>query len=121
MWHEYFIFGGVVLCLYLLSRLVALMRTEYIITGEQLIILQGVLTQSVNYVELYRVVDYQEHRSLPQQMGGLKTVTIYSGDRNNPEVNIKGIKADLALVSEIRVRVEYNKHRKGIYEFTNRF
>lgn len=121
MWHEYFLLVTLLTILYLIGRFLSLIRTEYIISGEQLIILQGVLTQSTNYVELYRVVDYQEHRSIMQQLVGLKTVSIYSGDRNNPVVNIIGIKANIALVAEIRVRVEYNKRRKGIYEVTNRF
>jgi hypothetical protein len=65
-------------------------------------------------------VDYKQHRSLPQQIFGLKTVTIYSGDRNNSVVNMIGIKEADDVVSEIRMRVEFNKRRKGIYEITNR-
>lgn len=120
MWHEYFIFAAFFLAFHLLFRFVSILRTEYVITAEQLIVLQGVFSHSTNYVELYRVVDYQQHRSLPQQMLGMKTVSIFSGDRNNPVVNMIGIKAGCDVVSEIRRRVEFNKRRKGIYEITNR-
>lgn len=79
-----------------------------------------VFSHSTDYVELYRVVDYQQSRSLPQQLFGLKTVTIYSGDRNNAKLDMIGIKASNDIVSEIRCRVEFNKKNKGIYEITNR-
>lgn len=108
------------LVIYLFCKLLSLLRTEYVITSEQIIILHGVLSHSTDYVELYRVVDYKQHRSLPQQIFGLKTVTIYSGDRNNSVVNMIGIKEADDVVSEIRMRVEFNKRRKGIYEITNR-
>ncbi len=120
MWHEYFIYAALFLVIYLFCKLLSLLRTEYVITSEQIIILHGVLSHSTDYVELYRVVDYKQHRSLPQQIFGLKTVTIYSGDRNNSVVNMIGIKETDDVVSEIRMRVEFNKRRKGIYEITNR-
>ena len=53
-------------------------------------------------------------------MFGLKTVSIYSGDRTNPKLDIFGIKERLDVVALIRERVEYNKLRKGVYEITNR-
>ena len=53
-------------------------------------------------------------------MFGLKTVSIYSGDRTNPRLDIYGIRERLDVVSAIRERVEYNKQRKGVYEITNR-
>lgn len=119
MWHEYFIYAALFLVIYLFCQLLSLLRTEYVITSEQIIILHGVLSHSTDYVELYRVVDYKQHRSLPQQIFGLKTVTIYSGDRNNSVVNMIGIKEADDVVSEIRMRVEFNKRKKGIYEITN--
>ena len=38
----------------------------------------------------------------------------------NTVVNMIGIKEADDVVSEIRMRVEFNKRRKGIYEITNR-
>lgn len=113
-------YAGVVLLLLLVYRLVYLQTTEYIISAEQLIIEYGVLTRSSDYIELYRVVDFREHRNLMQQMAGLKTVSIYSGDRTTPRLDIIGVTDCYPLVAAIRERVEYNKRRKGIYEITNR-
>lgn len=93
----------------------------YRVTAEQLIVGHGIFSRSCDYIELYRVVDFHEHRSLFQQMFGLKTVSIYSGDRTNPRLEIIGLPQKTDLVSIIRERVEYNKQRKGVYEITNRY
>lgn len=119
-YHELAKYVGIALFLYLLFKLIYLARMEYVITGEQIIIMHGVLSHSTDYVELYRVVDYQQHRSLPQQIFGLKTVTIFSGDRNNSKLDLIGIKANHNIVADIRMRVEFNKRHKSIYEITNR-
>ena len=84
-------------CLYL-SKL------QFIVSSEQLIIQHGIFHRTSDYIELYRIVDFCEQRCIMEQLFGLKTISIYSGDRTNP----------------IRERVEYNKQRRGVYEITNR-
>ena len=111
---------GIAILLYLFYQVIYLARMEYIVTSDQIIFLHGVFIHSTDYMELYRVIDYQQHRSLMQQLTGLKTVVIYSGDRNTPVMNIIGMRNDLDVVAEIRKRVEYNKQIKHIYEITNR-
>ena len=71
-------------------------------------------------MELYRVVDFAERSNLLQQLCGVKTVSVYSGDRTTPRLDIIGMGIDDNLVSVIRGRVEQNKRSKGIYEITNR-
>ena len=113
--------GASVLCsLYLLYRFIYLRRTEYLISSEQIIYRHGVFSRSCDYMELYRVVDFREHRSFLQQLTGLKTVSVYSGDRMTPKLDIYGVEYRTNLVGHIRERVETNKQRKGIYEITNR-
>ena len=115
-----FMYIGIAILLYLLYQVIYLARMEYIITSDQIIFLHGVISHETDYMELYRVIDYQQHRSLMQQLTGLKTVIIYSGDRNTPVMNIIGMKDEMDVVAEIRKRVEYNKQLKHIYEITNR-
>lgn len=117
--HELFIYPALFLGFYLFFQVIYLARIEYIVNEEQLVILRGVLSRSTDYIELYRVIDYQQHQSFLQQIFGLKTITIYSGDRNTPQLKIVGVKAKLDIIQEIRIRVEFNKRRKGIYEITN--
>lgn len=117
---ETFLYIGAALMAYLLYRLVYLARMEYIVTGDQIIFLHGVINHSTDYMELYRVIDYRQQRTLMQQIAGLKTVVIYSGDRNTPVMHIIGMENKKDVIAEIRERVEYNKTKKHIYEITNR-
>ena len=50
-----------------------LLCTKWIITREQIKIYQGVLSKRINYIELYRVYDYEEKQSFIQS---LKTTPI---------------------------------------------
>ena len=104
--------GSVMIC-FILYECLYLHKLRYIITSEQLIIQHGILNRTSDYIELYRVVDFCENRSLMEQLFGLKTV-------GNPQLDIYGVKEKLDVVKIIRERVEYNKRRKGIYEITNR-
>lgn len=121
MFHGMLLLLAMVVLAYLLYQVFYLSRIEYIVTGEQIIYLHGVLNHQTDYMELYRVVDYQQHRSLLQQCFGLKTITIMSGDKNLPTLDIIGVEEKAEVVQEIRLRVEYNKKIKGIHEITNRF
>ena len=115
-----FLYLGFAILLYLLYQVVYLARMEYVVTSDQIIFLHGVISHETDYMELYRIIDYQQHRSLMQQLTGLKTVVIYSGDRNTPVMHIIGMKDEVDVVKEIRKRVEYNKLNKHVYEITNK-
>lgn len=104
----------------LLYRYVYMRKIRYHIGSEQIICEHGVFQRSVNYMELYRVVDFAEHQTLMQQIVGLKSVTIFSMDRSTPRLELTGMANKRDIVSHIRQRVELNKRRKGIYEITNR-
>lgn len=110
---------AVLLSLVLLYRLIYLHRTRYYIGSEQIISKHGVLSRKTDYMEQYRIVDFVEHQSFMQQLCGLKTVRIFSTDRNTPQLDLVGIGRNLDVVRLIRERVEYNKLKKGIYEITN--
>ena len=108
-----------VLLLVLLYRFICLRRIRYHIGGEQLVSEHGVFMRKVDYMELYRIVDFQEHQSLMQQLCGLKTVRLLSTDRNTPRLDLIGIRRRNDIVAVIRERVEINKRKKGIYEIAN--
>lgn len=112
--------GCLLLALYLGYGCLFLLRCRYTITGEQLIYERGVFSRRSDFIELYRVVDFKENRSFFQQLVGLKTVVVYSGDRTNPQLVIPGVHNGMPLVAIIREKVEYNKQKKGGYEITNR-
>ena len=119
-YREYLTYGSVCMMCYLIWQAIELWRIEYVITGEQLIYKHGVLFHSADYMELYRIVDYQESRTPVQQLTGLKNILLLSGDRTLPRLRMVGIRGSSRILDEIRIRVEYNKKRRGIYEITNR-
>ena len=119
-YREYLMYGSVCMMCYLIWQAIELWRIEYVITGEQLIYKHGVLFHSADYMELYRIVDYQESRTPVQQLTGLKNILLLSGDRTLPRLRMVGIRGSSCILDEIRIRVEYNKKRRGIYEITNR-
>ena len=100
-------------------RLMYLRNIEYTITDQQLVYSHGIFTRSRDYIELYRIVDYDEKRSLMQQIAGLKTIIVHSGDRTMPRLRIIGIREDTDLVHLLRERVAYNRSRMNIHEFAN--
>ena len=119
-YREYLGYVSACMLCYLLWQALELCRIEYVITGEQLIYRHGVLFHSADYMELYRIVDYQESRTPVQQLTGLKNILLLSGDRSLPRLRMVGIRGSSQILDEIRKRVEYNKKRRGIYEITNR-
>jgi uncharacterized membrane protein YdbT with pleckstrin-like domain len=110
---------GLLLALKVCYSLVFLRKMVYTITGEQLVYEHGVFTRSRDYIELYRVVDFDEKRSFLQLLLGLKTIVVHSGDRTMPKLKIIGIREKADVVGCLRERVSYNRKRMNIHEFAN--
>ena len=91
----------------------------YVISDQQLKYEFGIFSRAKVFIELCRVVDYSEQRSFLQILLGLKTVSIYSGDRTRPRLDIIGVPDKMNLINTIRERVEINKKQRNIHEFTN--
>ncbi len=79
----------------------------------------GVLSRKMDYIELYRIVDYKESRSFTQRLLGVKTVTIYSTDKSDAVSDIPGVPVDMDIVGMLREKVEESKRHRNIYEITN--
>ena len=108
-----------ILTVYCIYRYRYMTTMTYTINDEQLCYQMGVFTRNIDFLELYRVVDYKQRQTFFQKILGIKTVTIYSGDHSSPELHIKGIDSKLPWSAEIRSRVEENKLKRRIYEVTN--
>ena len=117
--HTLLLILGLALVVKVIYRLVYLRQMEYTITGEQLVYEHVVFSRSRDYIELYRVVDFDEKRNFLQLLLGLKTVVVHSGDRTMPKLRIIGIREDAQVVECLRERVSYNRKRMNIHEFAN--
>ena len=118
-YHSVFFCVALALAFKVYYRLVYLRGMLYTVTGEQLVYEHGVFTRSRDYIELYRVVDYDESRSFLQLLLGLKTIVVHSGDRTMPKLRIVGIREGTDVVGCLRERVTYNRKRMHIHEFAN--
>ena len=103
----------------LITQYVVIKKHKWLITDEVVNRTQGVFAQQTDYIELYRIVDYAESQTFLQRFFKVKTVTLISTDKSDPEMNIFGVPAKSDLIKIIRTRVEHNKKEKRIYEITN--
>lgn len=110
----------VAMSLHLLYMLLYLRLMKFTVTDQQIMYHHGVLNRKLEFIELYRVVDFHEDVSFLQNIFDIKTVMVHSGDRTTPRLRIPGVALGYPLVQTLRERVEYNKRIKGIYEITNR-
>ena len=117
--HTLLLCLGLALVVKVCYRLVYLRQIVYTITGEQLVYEHGVFSRSRDYLELYRVVDFDEKRSFLQLLLGLKTIVVHSGDRTMPKLRMVGIREAADVVGCLRERVSYNRKRMNIHEFAN--
>ena len=117
--HTLLLCLGLALVVKVCYRLIYLRQMVYTITGEQLVYEHGVFSRSRDYIELYRVVDFDEKRSFLQLLLGLKTIVVHSGDRTMPKLRMVGIREAADVVGCLRERVSYNRKRMNIHEFAN--
>lgn len=97
-----------------------LSKLKWIVTDKQLIRECGVFTRDIQYIELYRVVDYCEKQSFMQMALGLKDIIVFSGDRTTPAERIIGVPASLDIIAQLKELVEQQKKEYHVYEITNR-
>ncbi len=114
------LWASLVIAVNLVYRFLYLRSMRFIITAEQFIYEHGVFHRTRDFMELYRIVDFREESSFLQQIFGLKTIQIYSGDRSTPRLDMVGMDMNDNLIPFIRERVGANRKRNGIYEITNR-
>jgi uncharacterized membrane protein YdbT with pleckstrin-like domain len=96
------------------TALIAL--TRYTITNNQLITQQGILFKSTNFLELYRVKDYQLQESLFNQLTGTMTISLYSFDTTGTLPMI-GIPTNPGLIETLRERVQLSRKTNHIVTF----
>lgn len=92
---------------------------RWIITDEQIVFIRGIFTREKDYIELYRVNDFNEVQSFVQRIFGLKSIYICSSDKSHPLLRMSGIGSNIEVLDVVRKRVELNKKEKKIYEMAN--
>lgn len=116
--------AGMTACLsasfYILAHSWHLFSLSWIVTEDRIVSKKGVFTKTTDYMELYRVIDFQERQSFMQSLWGVRDIIITSGDKSHSVLVIKGIKDNAGIVDIINQNVEKSKRRRNVYEITNR-
>lgn len=89
---------------------------KFIITEERVISQIGFFSIKIDYLEMYRIYDYQMNRTLLQKILNLMNVDLITRDITSPILKLHGISYNSELVDEIRNRVEYAKKVNNILE-----
>jgi len=120
-WYLNYLLGVVTMLLVMISgwHYVVLRNITYIIDIEQIVVKQGVFNRTIDYMELYRVFDYQKRQNLVEVFLGIMNVVILSRDITKSKLVLIGIQNSNDVIPLIRDRVEIQKQKKGILEFNN--
>jgi uncharacterized membrane protein YdbT with pleckstrin-like domain len=89
---------------------------RFIITEERVISEFGFFNTKVDYLEMYRIYDYQMNRSLLQKLFNMMNIYLITRDVTSPVLRMQGISFNSELIDIIRDRVEYSKKVKNIIE-----
>ena len=86
------------------------------LTTERLRLYSGVLNQTIDEIELYRVKDTSMERPFWFRMFGLSSLYLDTSDRSHPKVELEAIADAVNLRETLRKQVEYWRDRKRVRE-----
>ncbi len=109
-----------ILFISLFYTLLFLLSISWTVEHEQIKYKRGIIANTTDYIELYRIYDYKEKQQFLEALIGIKTILIYSTDKNNPVLSMFGIHKQNRIIMLIRDRVELLKYKKNIYEIANK-
>jgi uncharacterized membrane protein YdbT with pleckstrin-like domain len=92
-------------------------RTQiFELTSERLLITRGIINQTIDEIELYRVKDTQMIRSWWMRLTGLASISMETSDRTMPTFVIPAIRGGLELREQLRRLVEIQRDKKRVRE-----
>jgi len=84
------------------TSVMRLRTTKYRLTNQRLVVEQGILSRTLDEVDLRTVDDSGFSQSPLERMQGIGTVWIVASDRSNPRLALRGIPDPRALREKIR-------------------
>ena len=85
--------------------------TQYRLTSERLHVKKGILNQTQEQTELYRIRDYRVNKPFIQRLFGLGSLEIVSSDRTQPSFELQAIKDPEQVADLLRLNVESSRER----------
>jgi len=89
---------------------------KYELFKDCLIVKEGVFSNRINFLELYRVKDYSVYQSFFMKLFSMMSIQLITSDKSTPILNINGIPKS-EVFNLIREYVEKQRIIKGVREF----
>lgn len=89
---------------------------RYEITPEELQYAFGILRRKHEYIELYRIKDFQVDRPLVYRFLGLGNLMVYTSDKTTPVFRLEAVRAPEEIYTVLRGLVELNRREKHVFE-----
>lgn len=109
------VIAGILGAVQLVVLIVAWMKlrtTMYIITNQRVIIEQGILSKTVNEIDLRYVDDSQFFQGLGDRVLGIGNVTLISSDKSSPTYMLRSVRDPRSVREMIRTHAYQMSHRQ---------
>jgi membrane protein YdbS with pleckstrin-like domain len=100
----------------IILRNLRLYAIEYVVTTQRVRIVSGLFGKNIQEIELFRVKDTMVRQSFFQRLFGLGTITVLSGDAQQPRLVLQGIPHAIDLRERLRQEVMILRQRYGVRE-----
>ena len=87
---------------------------KYELTSQRLRIFRGVFARNLEEIDLVRIRDTKVKQHLGERMAGVGDVTIFSTDKNNPEIVLNNVKNPVEVRETIRKAYLAEQERRGL-------
>jgi uncharacterized membrane protein YdbT with pleckstrin-like domain len=101
---------------YMIWKYLVVRTRVYEITSQRVRVTSGVINQTIDEVELYRVKDTQMFRPWWMRLTGLASILMDTSDRSIPNLVIPAVSGGVKLREILREQVELARDRKRVRE-----
>ena len=101
---------------YLIWKYLVVRCRVFELTNERIRITSGVINQSSDEIELYRVKDSRTIRPWWMRLTGLASIVLETSDRSTPVLVIPAIRNGMEIRELLRQQVELQRDRKRVRE-----
>ncbi|MFM2399915.1 MAG: hypothetical protein RL341_2072 [Pseudomonadota bacterium] len=116
-------FFGILLCWLIIPLGILIYKwlqtktTVYEVTSQRIKFESGILSKTVEEIELYRVKDTSLEQPFLLRLVGLGNILIRTMDESTPDVMLRAVPSAAALRENMRVAIEAVRERKSVRTF----
>ncbi len=115
-WVNFWWWAGIITIPYAIWKYLETKYTKYTLTSQRLRMERGVLTKTIDEIELYRIKDTQLNQSLGDRMLNIGTIEVLSSDETNAKLFLPKIPNPREVREQLRLGVERVRLSRGVRE-----